>query len=598
MAACYHQASAAARDASVMTAPGARPLRRALVILRRIAILALTGWFVWKFEPLKSQKLVDLAWPTVLALWLLEIRHLNRGSFGLRVARRDWRALALLLAVFCAAWLPFYRNWRWAQTGDSIVWFSFAERSAINPVLEKSALSVHGPDDNSTFLSDLAMNVPMLLVRPTFFWHRVGKLLVTCVSIGALYAYFALILGARWAFLPLLCIVTNYVWIRYSYVSDHLIGSYTLSYLTLLFATLVWRRPHDSAPWTLCGLVGGLSLFFAQSAWADVAAVGVVLGVRCLLTRRFAFGFGYAASFVLGGLPVLLQWRDMIAMSAHQAKALFEPHYLMRIFLSILRAPLWSPINIWGGRGAVLPWPYGWLYVGGAALALIAAIPPIRRALRLPAAAPILLVLLLWNAVLMTLTNNAYADPSLKRTVHLIPIQVFLAVFPVFALASWFSARAALRPLAWAVLAAVVLTYPPLNVRIINRAGLAMYGDTPTDGLVELRQRFPDRRVRLASRMRDTVQQLKPGDFLDASYDVLRNLTVDPRPSAAFVIDACANREVLCRELRPLDLDVSAVLRDHSASLQRFPLLNATEMVCYECVRPPEFVRASTTNDA
>jgi hypothetical protein len=31
----------------------------------------------------------------------------------------DILAIAIILPIFAAAWLPFYDNWRWAYTGDS-----------------------------------------------------------------------------------------------------------------------------------------------------------------------------------------------------------------------------------------------------------------------------------------------------------------------------------------------------------------------------------------------------------------------------------------------------------------------------------------------
>src|SRR5207248_2558486 len=93
-----------------------------------IAALGCAALFGWHFDPSRTQWAVDGAWALALVLWTVGTAH---GSAGWRwpSAGALW-PLGALLVLFAAAWLPFYDNWRWAFTGDSVTWFSVAAEAA------------------------------------------------------------------------------------------------------------------------------------------------------------------------------------------------------------------------------------------------------------------------------------------------------------------------------------------------------------------------------------------------------------------------------------------------------------------------------------
>ena len=191
----------------------------------------------------------------------------RRGGLTVWSTPAGWRDLfpiAVILPVFIAAWLPFYDNWRWAYTGDSLAWFTVASGVARSG-LTRNLLSVHGVDDHFTCIHSLAFNSLMFLVAPSLLWHRVGKLIVSCLSLASMYAFFTLMLGRWWAAAVVVATATNYVWLWFSYISYGHIDSHIFYFLTLLLATLVWRHPEDLGHWMWCGLVGGFALFFTQT---------------------------------------------------------------------------------------------------------------------------------------------------------------------------------------------------------------------------------------------------------------------------------------------------------------------------------------------
>ena len=90
-------------------------------------------------------------------------------------------------------------------------------------------------------------------------------------------------------------------------------------------------------------------------------------------------------------VPILVQFEDFLHMTTHQARSVWEWRYLAHIFNAILLLPYqWSRYNI-GVQGAFLRWPLGPLYLVGAGLSLLAIVPPVRRALRVPPVAVLLL---------------------------------------------------------------------------------------------------------------------------------------------------------------------------------------------------------------
>ncbi len=550
--------------------------------VRRAAGVALLLSFVHWFHPAKRQDLIDLLWIGALGVWVWEVRSWNRGPLmSARPRRADIALITGIIGVFCIAWLPFYDNWRWAYTGDSIVWYAFAESVARNGRVT-SLLSLQGVDGNFTFLHSVTFNGLMFVFEPSLFWHRVGKLIVSSLSLVAIYAYFTCVLGRWMAAAVVIGTAVNYVWLWFSYVSYGHIDSHVFYFLTLLYATLVWRRPDDLGPWLICGLVGGGSLYFTQTAWSAVAAVGVFLGALALTTRHLKGAIVYGVTFFLLATPVGLQWRTLLEMTTRQAKSVFDWTYLREIFTAIMWLPYDSGIHNIGVEGAFLRAPLGTLYVAGCVVALLGVLPPVRRAMRVPAVAPVLLGLVLWDAALMTLTNNSYSGPSTKRCYNLIPLQVFLALLPSYVLYAvgarwrWWRSGAVL------VSAGVLCAYGVANLWIISFPEAGTYGSNVFDGLVELRQRFPERQVRLLG-SRPEHGGAVAGRFLDRAYHVADTVRLSVDFSASFVERTCREGSLLCVEPNYDRARLEPIFGAYGHILEPFPLLNSRELRCYEC---------------
>jgi hypothetical protein len=555
--------------------------------LRVGTLVASLGLFIFWFDPSQIQWLVDGLWLLAVVLWVWEIRRLCGGPLLDRhPTRADVVPIAVTLGVFAAAWLPFYDNWRWAYTGDSVGWFGTGWAAA-RLGLHHNLLSVRGVDNNFTYIHSIAASALMFVFKPTLYWHRVGKLIMSCLSLAAIYTYFALMLGRFWGIAIVIGTAVNYVWLWFSYVSYGHIDSHVCYFLTLTFATLVWRQPDRLGPWMLCGLIGGVSLFFTQTAWSAVAAAGIVLGVFALATRRFAALAIYAVSFLLVAVPLLLQPAGFLHMVTGQTKSIYEWAYLTRIFSVLLWLPYSSPIEGLGVDGAFLRAPLGALSLVGTAFSALAILPFVRRRLRAPVVAPLLLGLLLWDTVLMTLTNNGYGLPSTKRCYNLIPLQVFFALLPGYVLYNWAAGHRWLRQAVEVLIAVALTVYAVANVRLIMFPRPALYGTNVFDAFIELRQRFPERRVLFLTTKDEHRTTLAPDGIYNESYKLLDQLSIESTFDDATVERACAQHLLLCYEPN-MDRDRWRPLgAKYAARLQPFALLNTRELVCYDCVPSP-----------
>jgi hypothetical protein len=552
---------------------------------RLAAVITSVGLFAHWFSPSRPQWLVEGLWLAALCLWVVEVKRVTRGSlFGSRVNPLNLLPLIAVTALFVAAWLPFYDNWRWAYTGDSISWFEVGRAPAAQHQLPQSILSLNGVDGNFTYLHGIGFNSLMFIFGPTFFWHRVGKLIFSCLSLAAIYAFFTVTLGRWWATAIVVGTATNYVWLWFSYVSYAHIDSFIFYYLSLTLAVLILRKPDRLGLWLLCGMLGGLSLYFTQTAWSAVVAVGIVIGVFALLTRRFAGLATYLLSFLLMSVPVILQIPFLIEMTTRQAKSIFEWDYLLRIFTEIvILAYGWNYVQI-GIQGAFLRWPLGPLYVVGVLLAALGVVPALRRSLHLPAIAPVMLGLFLWDAVLMTLTNNGYGQPSSKRVYQLIPLQVFFGLLPLYAIYARCAGRRWLRLTTISLVALTMVVYAAANLQLISSPLKGVYGVNIFDGLIELRQRFSDRRVVVfSSRSVLTNDLVAPSSFFNQTYHLRDTVALERSFEPHTLETACASRPVVCYE-PSFDGEsfqrMSALMRDR---LQPFELLNTQEMQCFEC---------------
>lgn len=560
----------------------------AITIMLATATWALLAAFAWLFQPGEPQWWVDGLWLGAVVVWVVVVRRLVSPPALLPAWPRPRAALlpGALLLLFAACWLPFYDNWRWAYTGDSIAWFQTAA-GTVTDGFHQNLLSVHGVDANFTYLHSLAFNALLFVFGPTLFWHRVGKLIVSCLSLAAIYTYFTMTIGRRWALAVLTCVATNYVWLWFSYISYGHMDTYIFYFLTLALATVIWRHPDHLGAWMMCGLVGGLSVFFTQTSWSAVAVVGLVLGVYALATRRLSAIAIYAVTFLVVASPILIQFPGLLDMTTRQARSIYEWNYLLRIFTLILRFPYDSGYHNIGVNHAVLRWPLGEMYFAGAGVAAVGIIGPLRRRLRIPAIAPLLLGLLLWDAVLMTLTNNGYGLPSTKRAFSLIPLQVFLALLPAFVAYAWVERWRWPRRVVGLLLVGAIGMYISRNVLLLVYPEPGIYGVNAYDGLIELRQRFPDKQVLFLTTRDWYTQPLQEGGFFDRAYHLLDTVHLAAEVDEAAVQRACKRHLLLCYEPNSDREGFQPLLERNRERLKPFPLLNSVELACYQCLPAP-----------
>jgi hypothetical protein len=539
--------------------------------------------FVVSFRPEACQWGVVALWVASIVLWFVWLGLRRRGvPAALGFGWQDWMALVLLLTAFAAAWLPFATNWRWAFCGDSIAFFQLPYE-AVTRGLDRSLLSVNGVYGHFTYTQALSWNVLMFLISPTLFWHRVGKLAASCLALAAIYVFFRLAVTRRTAVGVTIAVATTSVWLWFSYVSYAHIDSHLFAFGILSLALVVLRAPDRELAWAVTGLVAGISLFFTQTAWAEVGVVGLALTVLAFRTRRWRHFCLCGVSFVLGAAPVLLQLHDFIVSFDAKTRMLLTWPYLWHIFSAILIQPVRSGIFEQGAQGAFLRAPLDWLFPVGAAVALLAVVPAARRRLRVPAVAPFILGLFVLDAALISVTNNLYSEPSLKRTYHLIPHEAFLALLPLIVADAWARSRPLWSRLSAAVFVVVLAASATANLWLIAAPRPGTYGFNVFDGLIELRQQHADRTVVLFSSRPGFAQVvLGPDSFFQKEYDLARNVVVEPELTPARLSAALLSGAVVCYEPEFDEAAFATMRAGRPGRLVPFPVNNSAQMLCFE----------------
>ncbi len=560
-------------------APDAGRVRYALLIVPFVLLAV----FVATFDPYVNRWLVNFAWLGALLSWALGI-SMGEAPARSRGARTKhlWTFLVFGCA-FAAVWLPFYDNWRWAQAGDTFPWF-WVPAAAARQGLSKSFLSVHGVNDLFTYTQVIADNFLMFVFGPTLFWHRAGNLVMSLCSLLAIYTFFSLSLASPWPLAIVAATAATFHWQIFSRISFNHIDSFIYAYTALTAFTLILRDPARQSRWLALGIVAGLSLFFTQTAWAEVAACGLVLGVWALVNRRFVPLAICGVSFLIAGLPVLIQFRGLLHSATVQSRMILEWNYLAKIFRAILWLPVGRDLRAVEWNGAFAAWPCGYLYLAGLVIAAACIVPPVRRRLRLPLAVVGLLLLFFAEVGLMTLTNNANANPSPKRTYHLIPLQVFFGLLPFYTLAQAARASALAYRAVTAVAFGAVAAYAFASATLFVHPEQFGFGGNIFDGIVQMHQRFPDRKVLVFTpqvNVKDDVDD--PHTLLNEGYHVAENVAVTPTIDAGLVSAACAARTILCYHGKP---ENRAQFESAAAEqrLRKVEVYAVSELLCAECV--------------
>ncbi len=553
---------------------------RSVVVL--LVIAGLLTAFVIQFDHHEQQWLVDGFWVLAIVLWVFLVRSWGSGTFvGVRVRGADLRPILAFLLVFSAAWLPFHHDWRWAYTGDSFSLYGCNYFLAKNG-LTQNILSVHGIDNSFTYLWQLTYTWWAVLFGPSFLVHRFGMMVVACAALATIYMYYRMIVGRGWAMAIVAATATNYVWLWFSYVSYFKQDSFVFYYLTLIWVTLIWRHPERLGLWMLCGLTVGLAVFYTPASWSGVAFCALAIGVYSLVTRRWLAAVVLGMSFLLVVTPILTEIPWFLTMTSSQTGPAPKLDYILMIFRNLLWSPYDSGIDRLGVQGAFLRQPFGSLYLVGFAIALLCLLPPLRRLLRAPAAMPFLVALFLWDIILFSMTNRGYGNFSHKRSYNLLPLQIYFSMLPLFLLYQWTASWQLLRRAVVAVTLGALLVYAYINLSIIIDPPARMYGGNGFDGLIELRQRFPDRKVTLIASRDGIVEPLTTNErLLHVAYGVLDNLTIHREFKDEFVEEACAKRSLVCHEIAADHEAMKPLIERYG--LREFPLLNTFELGCYEC---------------
>ena len=539
--------------------------------------------FVVSFRPEACQWGVVALWVASIVLWFVWLGLRRRGApAALGFRWQDGMALILLLTVFAAAWLPFATNWRWAFCGDSIAFFQLPYEAATRG-LDRSLLSVHGVYDIHSYPQALCWNALMFLISPTLFWHRVGKLAASCLALAAIYIFFRLATTRRAAVGVTVAVATNSVWLWFSFVSYTHIDSHLFAFGIMSLALVVLLAPDRELAWAATGLAAGVSLFFTPTAWGEVAVVGLGLMAFASGTRRWRHLGLCGLSFALGASPVLLQFHDFVLAASAKARMQLSWPYLWHIFSAILIQPVRSGLSEQGAQGAILRFPLGWLYPVGAVIALLAIVPAVRRRFKVPLVAPFILALLVLDGALIAMTNNGYGEPSLKRTYHLLPHQVFLALLPLVVADAWARSRPLWSRLSAAAMVAILTVYGAANLWLIAAPRAGTFGFNVFDGLIELRQQHADRTVVLFSSRPGFAQVvLGPDSFFGKEYDLARNVVVEPELSSTRLSAALLSGAVVCYEPEFDEAAFAKMIAGRPGRLAPFPVNNSAQMLCFE----------------
>jgi hypothetical protein len=547
--------------------------------------VVLLGWFTFQFDPTRNDIPVTLVWAGALVIWLTGAAVLDPPWVALRPCWRQHIPVMLFLLALVCVWLPFYNDWRFVVSGDSFPWFDLAYLSARHG-FPRSFLSVRGIWDHFTFTQVIVDNFLMFVVQPTFFWHRASKLVSSVLGLLAMYGFFSLLLKRPWPFLIVIAVATNFMWIIFSFISYHHIDSFIFAYGVLAAVTLAIRDPDHPIWWVVAGTVAGLSLFFTQTAWAEVSLAGMFLGLTALYRRRFVAIVVCAFSFGTAAWPMLLQIRDLMTLNfALHAKQELDWSYLVRMLQALFWLPYGSGVKSLSVYTYFFPWPCGPLYLAGLGIAAVHVLSPVRRLFRTPLAVAGIVCLFAWDVLMLALTNYGFPQPSPKRSYHLLPLQVFFCMMPLFAVFTLVHRKTRNGGyLAMASTGIALVLYAGVNLSIFVYP--SQFGGTVLDGLVELHQRFPRDYVLLFDarpHMKEMVED--PESLINRMYGVGNTVNVTSDLDKAAVVRVRSKAGVLCYYVgdRATADGFAKVVEPEAMQLERINLYDVPELACFRC---------------
>ena len=539
------------------------PARRRIGLRQGLAFGIFAAAFVYflrYFEDAYWQPTVDLAWFVAGLSWAVTFWRRDTPSLP-RMQHPYWAYL-----LYVAILVSFATNWRWVMAGDNLSWpFGGLFMAQHGPT--RSLLSANGAD-NFGYLQMTLHDTFMLLVSPTIFWHRVGKITIGVLAFAAVFTVFARLVSRPFGLLVAACAASCSVWIVYTYASVPFVDGIASGYALLAIGLWVRRDPYARRPWLVMGLLSGFMLFLTPNGWFMALCVWGWLGPQVLF-RRWPLGHLVLAvvTTVIVGSPMLIQWAHG---GGGQLFSLVEnPGWTVQKVSRFLREaafiPFSSGIDNSGAFGPQLPWGFRWLFVPG-----ILVTPLFAR--RFPAARFVLCLFLI-HVVILAFAQGPYGGVSVKRALVLIPMATYFAFLPFH---QWLRSFPVVLPViaVWASLGAY---------DIVAHIKPGRTGYTLLDGVVEAHQRFSPATVCVVLRKDGRADAFAPGGELDRLYGL--------SPRLVHVTEASnpACHEVLCYCPQPYDPSDQRATDEDKATRRidlkalgydEVPLMNSVELRC------------------
>ena len=137
------------------------------------------------------------------------------------------------------------------------------------------------------------------------------------------------------------------------------------------------------------------------------------------------------------------------------------------------------------------------------------------------------------------------------------------------------------------LVAAALAVYTVANVRLMQDPMKGVFGVNIFDGLIELRQRFPERRVVVFSSREFLTELLTaPASFFNETYHISDTVELVRAFKPEVLETECAAHKLICYEPTFDGENLDRMAAGMRSRLKPFELVNTQEMTCFECVAP------------
>jgi hypothetical protein len=493
-----------------------RPLVRVAFALACALALLPLAWL----DLSRPQPLLYLSWLAAMALYVLQWPR-PRGLMR-------WRPSRWLLATFgayaCALFVGFcfiYDNWRFAVTGDSLLFYEVGERILHGRV---NALSLRGVFEQCTVIQATLQNAFMHLSE-SLFAHRLGNLFTSTMIVAAAALFVAQTGSATAAVLLGLFLPLNSVFLVFTLISYPNLSALLPYYAAYALFLAAWRVWTSGFLWAALGLTCGLAFYFLPLWMGAVAVVSAGVAGSAIYWRTPRIFLIWAGGVLVALVPALLQWNTLLRLYLiFRAGTGLTLDYFLKIASQTFSLPIYLAQRTYGADGTFLAFPFGYLFLAGVVLAAAGGVRALlgRPRTRALEHAWVWLFLYASDAVGLALQNSGYAHISVKRAIVLLPAMHFLMVLPL----AWLAERVSRT---WFTVAMTVIALVPYAYLNLTTFWWIEHGFNTGDAMVRITQEAPGR-VLLVTRNEGLLRQYGPApagphDPLQSMYRV-RDRTV------------------------------------------------------------------------